>query len=64
MAKKGNKEIVTLSLDPEILHDIDLFSKKWGFTRSAALEFIFKNMVSESGARSMVCEMITEARRS
>ncbi len=62
--RKGNKEIITVSLDPAILHDIDLFCKKWDFSRSAALEFIFKNMISKSGARDMVCEMLTEARRS
>ncbi len=41
--RKGNKEIVSLSLSPEVLNLLDNYRLNKGMTRSNALEYLIKS---------------------
>ena len=41
--RKGNKEIVSLSISPEVLELLDAYRLNKGMTRSNALEYLIKS---------------------
>lgn len=41
--RKGNKEIVSLSISPEVLELLDSYRVNKGMTRSNALEYLIKS---------------------
>lgn len=41
--RKGNKEIISLSLAPEVLDLLDAYRVNKGMTRSNALEYLIKS---------------------
>lgn len=55
--KKGNKEIVSLSLKPETLNCIDAFCSDYGMTKSQAIDFIMR-LFDNGGSQQMVLDMI------
>ena len=58
MAK--NKKVISFTLDAEVIQLVDMFTEKYGFNRSTALNFILKNVLSKSGSGSMVDDMVCD----
>lgn len=52
-----DKKVISTTLEPEVINLLDMFAEKYGFTRSSALNFILKNVLSASGSGSMIDDM-------
>ena len=58
MAKE--KKVVSVTMEPEVIDILDMFAEQYGFNRSGALNFVLKNILSKSGTRSMVTDMVDD----
>lgn len=56
MAK--DKKVISVTIESDVVDMLDLFAEQYGFNRSAALNFIIKNILAKDGARSRVCDMV------
>ena len=52
-----DKKVISATLEPDVIKLLDMFSDKYGFTRSSGLNFILKNVLSASGSGSMIDDM-------
>ena len=56
MAK--DKKVISVIMESDVIDILDMFADEYGFNRSAALNFIIKNILAKDGARSRVCDMV------
>ena len=52
MAKE--KKVISVTMETEVVDMLDMFAEQFGFNRSGALNFVLKNILSQSGSYSMI----------